>query len=112
ALTPIQQWFFEQEFEEAYHYNQAILLEAREELNSEWLESAWKKLVEHHDALRLRYRREQGEWRQWNASREENRFFETIELEGDEEEQRRNLDRVIEQMQKNLDLEHGPLLRV
>src|SRR5205823_6173236 len=50
ALTPIQQWFFEQEFEQAHHYNQAVLLQAHEELHSEWLEAAWKKLVEHHDA--------------------------------------------------------------
>ena len=55
ALTPIQRWFFEQEFAEPHYYNQAVLLEADQELNSQWLELTWQKLVEHHDALRLRY---------------------------------------------------------
>src|SRR5258708_165234 len=73
--------------EEAQHYNQAVLLQAGEELNSEWLETAWKKLAEHHDALRLRYRSEQGAWRQRNAGREEGQFFSVVELKGDREEQ-------------------------
>ena len=106
ALTPIQRWFFEQEFAEPHHYNQAVLLEAGEELNSQWLELAWQKLVEHHDALRLRYSKGQGGWRQWNVIQEENRFFQIIEAGGQQ------LNQVIEEMQKALDLEHGPLLRV
>ncbi|HEV3316175.1 MAG TPA: amino acid adenylation domain-containing protein [Candidatus Angelobacter sp.] len=113
AFTPIQRWFFEQELEEAHHYNQAVLLQAGEELKSEWLETAWKQLVEHHDALRLRYRREQGEWRQRNAGREEKQFFSVMELERNEEEERAlETERLIAGMQKGLDLECGPPLRV
>src|SRR5229473_1513560 len=111
-LTPIQRWFFEQGMEEVHHYNQAVLLEAGEELNSEWLETAWKKLAEHHDALRLRYRSEQGEWRQRNAGREESRFFSVVELKGNRDEQARELERVIDEMQQSLELESGPVLRV
>ena len=106
ALTPIQQWFFEQEFAEPHYYNQAVLLEADPELNSQWLELAWQKLVEHHDALRLRYSKGEGGWRQWNVAKEENQFFQIVEENGQE------LDQVINEMQKGLDLEHGPLLRV
>lgn len=106
ALTPIQRWFFEQEFAEPHYYNQAVLLEADQELNSQWLELAWQKLVEHHDALRLRYSKGEAGWRQWNATKEENQFFRIVEANGQE------LDQVIDEMQKSLDLEHGPLLRV
>jgi amino acid adenylation domain-containing protein/non-ribosomal peptide synthase protein (TIGR01720 family) len=106
ALTPIQRWFFEQEFAQPHHYNQAVLLEPGEELNSQWLELAWQKLVEHHDALRLRYSKEQAGWRQWNAIKEENQFFQIIEASG------RQLDQMIDEMQKGLDMERGPLLRV
>jgi amino acid adenylation domain-containing protein/non-ribosomal peptide synthase protein (TIGR01720 family) len=111
-LTPIQRWFFEQEFEESQHYNQAIVLEAEEELKSEWLHAAWKKLIEHHDALRLRYWREGEEWRQRNAGREENKFFDVVELKGNEQEWARQLEQVIEGMQKSLNLQNGPLFRV
>jgi amino acid adenylation domain-containing protein/non-ribosomal peptide synthase protein (TIGR01720 family) len=113
ALTPIQRWFFEQGFAESHHYNQALALRAGEELNGEWLAAAWRKLVEHHDALRLRYRREGGEWLQWNAAREENEFFSVVELKGESaEEKRRELKKITEGLQKSLDLERGPLLRV
>ncbi|HEY6349972.1 MAG TPA: non-ribosomal peptide synthase/polyketide synthase [Candidatus Angelobacter sp.] len=112
TLTPIQRWFFEQELEETAHYNQALILEAWEELNEQWLKEVWKKLVEHHDALRLRYQRVAGQWRQEYAAREESEFFSVVELKGNEEEHERELDRLLDEMQTSLDLERGSLLRV
>src|SRR5258708_35377891 len=97
--------------EEAQHYNQAVLLQAGEELNSEWLETAWKKLAEHHDALRLRYRSEQGAWRQRNAGREEGQFFSVVELKGDREEQAGGVGGGIGGMEQGLGVERGPVLR-
>jgi amino acid adenylation domain-containing protein/non-ribosomal peptide synthase protein (TIGR01720 family) len=52
-LTPIQQWFFEQQRPEPHHFNQAVLLTAREPLDVTLLEEALAHLVGHHDALRL-----------------------------------------------------------
>ena len=61
-LTPIQHWFFEQNFPDQHHFNQAMLLELRRPLTSSALENALKQLVEHHDSLRLRYRLSERGW--------------------------------------------------
>ncbi len=54
-LTPIQRWFFEQGFADPHHFNQALLLEPREPLDPAALERALATVVEHHDALRMRF---------------------------------------------------------
>ena len=66
-LTPIQRWFFEQELAEIQHWNQAVLLETAQEVEVEKLRAALGKVVEQHDALRMRYVRESGEWKQFHA---------------------------------------------
>ncbi|MFP5284432.1 MAG: amino acid adenylation domain-containing protein, partial [Thermoanaerobaculia bacterium] len=54
-LTPIQRWFFEQGFADPHHFNQTLLLESREALDPAALERAMAAVVEHHDALRMRF---------------------------------------------------------
>lgn len=54
-LNPIQHWFFEQNFAEAHHFNQAVLLEVKQALDVFKLEQALQALLRHHDALRLRF---------------------------------------------------------
>src|SRR6185295_2784060 len=63
-LTPIQEWFFRQEIGNPNHYNHAVMLEARQEMEPALVRKVVSKLVEHHDALRLRYCREGAEWKQ------------------------------------------------
>ena len=66
-LTPIQQWFFEQDYADRHHWNQARLFELRQDLDAALLERAIQQLVVHHDALRLRFRQEDAGWTQFNA---------------------------------------------
>ena len=54
-LTPIQMWFFEQAFADQHHWNQATLLELKQDLDPALLEKAIRQLALHHDALRLRF---------------------------------------------------------
>jgi amino acid adenylation domain-containing protein/non-ribosomal peptide synthase protein (TIGR01720 family) len=55
SLTPIQHWFMNQNFSNASYYNQSLLLRFKKSANIEILEKAFKKLISHHDALRLNY---------------------------------------------------------
>jgi amino acid adenylation domain-containing protein/non-ribosomal peptide synthase protein (TIGR01720 family) len=63
-LTPIQHRFFEQEQTALHHYNQAVLLALRQRVEPDVLERALGGLLEHHDALRLRFTPEARGWRQ------------------------------------------------
>ena len=61
-LTPIQRWFFDQQFRDQEHWNQAVLLQTTHRLQPVWLERAVAQLLMHHDALRLRFREGANGW--------------------------------------------------
>ncbi|MEA5505985.1 amino acid adenylation domain-containing protein [Halotia wernerae UHCC 0503] len=67
-LTPIQQWFFEQNQPEPHHWNQAILLEMRQNLDTEILQQVMQQLILHHDSLRLCFVKGVSEWQQFIAT--------------------------------------------
>ena len=68
-LTPIQRWYFAPaELPEPWHFNLSVLLHPRRELAPVVAARAFAALLAHHDALRLRCRREADGWRQWNAA--------------------------------------------
>ncbi|TDF92724.1 non-ribosomal peptide synthetase [Paenibacillus piri] len=70
-LTPIQHWFFEQQFTDSHHWNQSVMLHAPSGIKPETAARALRKLAEHHDALRMVYRMEDGRVVQYNRSPEE-----------------------------------------
>ncbi|QSQ15807.1 non-ribosomal peptide synthetase/type I polyketide synthase [Myxococcus landrumensis] len=64
ALTPIQRWFFELGLEAPDHWNMSLMFEVRAPLDTALLERALAHVVEHHDALRLRFARVGDTWHQ------------------------------------------------
>ncbi|WP_445629010.1 amino acid adenylation domain-containing protein [Nostoc sp. DSM 114167] len=58
-LIPIQHWFFEQKQPEPHHWNQAVLLESKQNIDPVVLEKIIKFLQIHHDVLRLRFIQEE-----------------------------------------------------
>jgi amino acid adenylation domain-containing protein/non-ribosomal peptide synthase protein (TIGR01720 family) len=52
ALTPIQRWFFEQDFADPHHFNQGVLLELPPGTDANVAERAWHHVAAHHEALR------------------------------------------------------------
>jgi amino acid adenylation domain-containing protein/non-ribosomal peptide synthase protein (TIGR01720 family) len=54
-MTPIEGWFLAQGFANPNHYHQSVLLDFKAEVAVPALEKALKRLVEHHDGLRLNY---------------------------------------------------------
>lgn len=61
TLSPIESWFFTQDFENPAYFNQSILLKLNRELDLSLLEKAFVKLVEQHDSLRMNYDADQKE---------------------------------------------------
>jgi amino acid adenylation domain-containing protein/non-ribosomal peptide synthase protein (TIGR01720 family) len=115
-LTPIQHQFFEQNLVGPHHFNQAVLLEVRQGkfLDAELLGQVVHRLLEHHDALRLRFVREQSsEWRQVNTSTDEAVPLTRVDLSGlPESEQGAAIEAAAVKAQSSLSLEEGPLMRV
>jgi amino acid adenylation domain-containing protein/non-ribosomal peptide synthase protein (TIGR01720 family) len=110
-LTPIQHWFFEQGLAEPHYYNQAALWEVRQPLSpSQWSE-VLAHLHQHHDALRLRFSREDGGWVQ-KATADATQALEVLDLSAiRESEHSTALAAAGQRIQASLDLTHGPLLQ-
>jgi amino acid adenylation domain-containing protein/non-ribosomal peptide synthase protein (TIGR01720 family) len=66
-LTPIQRWFFKTHTGRAEHFDQSVLIELAERPDEQALRRAFDAVLVHHDALRMRFERIDGEWRQHNA---------------------------------------------
>ncbi|OMQ07601.1 condensation domain-containing protein, partial [[Flexibacter] sp. ATCC 35103] len=67
AFTPIQHYFFENNiFKVHHHFNQSVVLKSGAELNSDFLSKSLTFLVHHHDALRMIYKKEGDNWKQYN----------------------------------------------
>lgn len=113
-LTPIQRWFFEQNFPAPAHWNMSLLLEANERLDAALVEKTVVHLVKHHDALRLRFSRTDNEWRQTIAGGEDAvRCVRGVDLSGmTGAEEHAAFDAAVAEAQRELDLGDGPLLRV
>jgi non-ribosomal peptide synthase protein (TIGR01720 family) len=112
-LTPIQRWFFEQDLADPDHYNQAVLLRCGEPLDTGRLQRAVTRLLEHHDALRLRFERTSSGWRQTSVLPDGLPVFSRIDLSGlPPDEHPAAVTAVSSWLQTSLDLAQGPLCRV
>jgi len=113
SLTPIQQWYFEQTPVDPHHFNQAMLLEVCESLNPDLMERAVAQMIVHHDALRLRFKKDDTGWRQFIVPPPDGVPFEHIDLSSHEPSERSGaLQSAVRRLQSSLDIYDGPLIRV
>jgi non-ribosomal peptide synthase protein (TIGR01720 family) len=112
SLTPVQRWFAELDTPDAQHWNQAFLFTVPASMEHERLRAAVAAVASHHDALRLRFRREaRGAWRQWYASDAARSIaVARVDLSGvaDADVAAAIAERS-DVAQRSLDLEHGPI---
>ena len=111
-LTPIQKWFFEQDIPNRSHWNQSLLLKVNEKLDSDILEKVTTKIIEHHDALRLRFRQSQEGWKQQIAPLDESTPFAVIDLSAMESGADEALRKSLDEQQKSLDISTGPIFKM
>jgi len=64
-LSAIQHWFFENYPDPSLHFNQSVLLHARQRLDETCLKQALEDILYHHDAFRLKYRHQDGKYIQY-----------------------------------------------
>ncbi|WP_410643876.1 amino acid adenylation domain-containing protein [Amycolatopsis sp. lyj-346] len=97
---PVQDWFFAKSLPEPAHWNQTFAIRTPE-LDVAVLRGALDRLVEHHDAFRLRFRG--GE--QFYGDGDPGVVLHELDLRGLSEE---DLHRQLARWQSGFDLEHGP----
>ncbi|WP_414516568.1 amino acid adenylation domain-containing protein [Nostoc sp. PCC 9305] len=112
-LTPIQQWFFEQNFPEPHHFNQSFLLEVTQTLDPTLLSQVVQQLLLHHDALRLRFVQSDSDWQQINTSPDDTIPFSHVDLSAiPEVEQKAAIEAATASLQTSLNLSAGPIMQV
>lgn len=117
-LLPIQEWFFENGFKNYNHWNQSFLIKTPK-LEIDQLKTSLKKLVEHHDGFRLRYKKSRTDesyvqYYDAQASTESLKTLDIRTLKGKEgtEEFEFELQDILTGWQSYFNIERGPLYSI
>ena len=113
-LTPIQRWFFEQDFAEPHHFNQAVMIEMGPRPNVAALGRAIRAVVDAHDALRFRFTLESSGWQAHAVAADAAKpvALQHHDVSGlPAEEAGRFIEASATALQASLDLSEGALLR-
>ncbi len=109
-LTPIQYWFFENEFDSEHHWNQSLLLSVKTPLDVEVLRQTVQAVVEHHDMFRARYALD-GAWKQQILATEENELLQKYDYSNlAPQQQSQQVEETCAELQTGFHLENGPLV--
>ncbi|MED1913794.1 non-ribosomal peptide synthase/polyketide synthase [Bacillus thuringiensis] len=116
ALTPIQHWFAQQDLVAPYHFNQAVMLHRAQGFDEQALRRALRKLVEHHDALRMVFRKTEHSYEAWNRGMQEGELYRLEVLDFTDTLDGAALSLAIEEkareIQSSIRLSEGPLLKL
>ncbi len=113
-LTPIQHWCFATYEEHPEQFAQFVLLELAGDPDESALRGAFDAVLAHHDALRMRFERVDGEWRQHNAAPDDGTDPVTTrrDLSGlDADERNARVHAVAAEIRAGFDLAGGPLVK-
>ncbi|HEX6290123.1 MAG TPA: amino acid adenylation domain-containing protein [Herpetosiphonaceae bacterium] len=112
-LLPIQRWFFEHEWPDVGVWNQVIRLALRQPIAPALLEQVVGHLVQHHEALRLRFVHTDQGWQQEIAAPPAQIPFTSIDLSAlPEPEQDRTVEQAAADLAARMELGSGVLLHV
>nr|WP_234410496.1 non-ribosomal peptide synthetase [Caldalkalibacillus mannanilyticus] len=116
-LTPIQKWFFEQQFAEQHHWNQSVMLARKEGFDEKLIRQVFQRITEHHDALRMVFRSVEDEWRGWNRGLDDGAVFDLEVFDvtrepAQEEELKTFIEQKVNEIQRSIDLSTGPLVKL
>ncbi|NOX88828.1 MAG: amino acid adenylation domain-containing protein [Calditrichaeota bacterium] len=112
-LTPVQMHFFELQLTNRNHYNQSLMLKLKQDLKPEILKKVVSRLIEHHDALRMRFEQRNNDWQAFIVEKEDNKVFHYFDLRAySASEQSTIIGQKAEEVQRGLDITNGPLIKV
>ncbi|MER6470635.1 non-ribosomal peptide synthase/polyketide synthase [Streptomyces collinus] len=114
-LTPIQEWFLTSPRASHDHFNQSLLLELGTAPDTAALEKALDALLDHHDALRMRFTEDENGWHQFDpppSDTDRDRLLARHDLSGlAPAEADAAMEKAADDLHTGFDLARGPLLR-
>src|SRR5579864_9296324 len=113
-LTPIQQWFVEREGADLSVGNNAVFIKVPPQMPTQAVESMLQKLIAQHDALQLRFVREQNNtWKQrYSPASAEKGLLEIVDLSEEPDSVRESkCEEAVKRIQKEVDVEAGHVFR-
>jgi non-ribosomal peptide synthase protein (TIGR01720 family) len=110
-LTPVQHWFFREDILHRHHYNQAVMLYSGEGFDPAAVETVFKKIQEHHDALRMTYQEVNGKTRQMNHGLDYPFSLEVFDFR-QQADSTAALEQKVKEIQAGINLETGPLMKL
>jgi iturin family lipopeptide synthetase B len=110
-LTPIQKEFFTVSRQYLHHYNQAVMLYAKEGFDLETVKAVFTKIQEHHDGLRMTYKVENEKIVQFNHGLEYPLSLQVFDFKS-REDALTALEQQANEIQAGIDLEKGPLMKL
>ncbi len=112
-LTPIQQHFFTQEYTNPHHWNQSLMLEVSETIDTDTFANALQAVILHHDQLRVRFYNEGDHWHQRLSEPDGKAAFTIHDFsELSAGEQKQMIEKESTNYQSMLNLSEGPVFRV
>ncbi|WP_426454525.1 amino acid adenylation domain-containing protein [Paenibacillus sp. S-38] len=114
-LTPIQHWFFAQNFTEPHYFNQAVMLHRTTGFEEGALRQALAAIAAHHDALRLVFRQADSGYRAWGRDVHEGEMFqlETFDFCGKTTaDAAKAVEERAAELQGSFNLAEGPLMKL
>ena len=112
-LTPIQMEFLNTN-EDVNKFNHAINLCSKEKLDDELVKEMFEILIKHHDAIRMKFEKNNDGFIAFNEGYKENMFdFSSIDLgESNDEEIRNKIKDVLDKKNNLIDISEGKMLSV
>jgi amino acid adenylation domain-containing protein/non-ribosomal peptide synthase protein (TIGR01720 family) len=117
-LTPIQRWFFQKNFTHSHHFNQSVMLYKKDGFDETILRKVFTKIVQHHDALRMVFEKEDGNVIQRNRGPEGKLFdlkvihIKVNAMDGNGSEAEIEIEREATNIQADINLQTGPLVKL
>ncbi len=111
--TPIQHHFFEQNYANEHHWNQSVMLKVDQLIPPEILEQVVAKIIEHHDALRMRVNKKEQGNEVYITKAEPQTPFSYFDFSDKEPGiLQKAIEQEAEALQAGLNLQDGPIIRV
>ncbi|MCM3338071.1 amino acid adenylation domain-containing protein [Paenibacillus sp. MER TA 81-3] len=111
-LTPVQRWFFELPLVNRDHWNQSFMLQLHSQsVRPHIVKQMIEHLINHHDALRMRFNGSEQDWTQFHGDLTEVPFAHFDLSQVEENEQSVKIEEIASSLQASLSLSDGIMIR-